>query len=527
MAFDFIEKSSVGSGFVYKNTTGGYYMNGAQFTATTGTGTSVMNISAVTSGIVTVGMTLTGGTLSGTTTITSFGTFNGTSGTVNLSGTDSWANPTTVIGTGFVQITDPDYPSETVRGIVYLDGTYYVMTPGGAIHGSDINDPSSWSALNVIQCQIEPDTGVALSRISNLIVAFGAYSTEFFYDAGNPTGSPLLPYANAALEMGCATGDSVATSENVIFFMGVTRQMGRGIYVLSGVTPTKVSTPFIDRILDADDLSDVSAFCIKLNGHLFYILYLGNVGKTLVLDANVTTGASQGTTQSSGTATGYWQEWTQTTAQTPVSVATLSCVNTTVSVFLTSHGLSSGDVITISGATPSGYNVTNALVNVLNSSTFTYEVASDPVLYTSGAMMTVYTEAPFSISSYISTGDLNLIQDSTTGNIYSMSSSVYSDNGNPIKFSIRTPNIDFGNNNKKFYASAQLIGDKVDSKAFIRYTNDDYQTYSSFRPVDLSSQRSIINRLGQSRRRAWDIRSYENQPVRLEALEVTVEEGVK
>ena len=36
------------------------------------------------------------------------------------------------------KITDAQYPTTTVRGIAYLDGTYYVMNPNGQIFGSDL-----------------------------------------------------------------------------------------------------------------------------------------------------------------------------------------------------------------------------------------------------------------------------------------------------------------------------------------------------------------------------------------------------
>ena len=237
-----------------------------------------MTISSVTSGTVYVGMTLTGGTLSGTATILSFGTFNGTSGTVNLSIVQTFANPTTVTGSYSVA----NYPAITVKGIVYLDGTYYVMDPNGSIYGSAINNPISWSALNVIQSNAEPDGGVALFRQLNLIVSFQSFSTEFFYDAANAVGSPLLPYTSAFIEVGCAAGNSVAQTDNTLFFMGVTKQKGRAIYRLDGTKSHMVSNPFIDRLLNADDLSSVSAFCVRISGHIFYVLYLGNTQQTLV-----------------------------------------------------------------------------------------------------------------------------------------------------------------------------------------------------------------------------------------------------
>lgn len=81
-------------------------------------------------------------------------------------------------GTVVAKISDSDYPATTVRGIAYLDGTYYVMTPNGEIFGSGINTPTSWTALNKIVAQMEPDAGVCLARLLNYLVAFGAYTTS-------------------------------------------------------------------------------------------------------------------------------------------------------------------------------------------------------------------------------------------------------------------------------------------------------------------------------------------------------------
>lgn len=509
--FDFVENSSDGSGFIYKNSQAAYVYSFATFTATTGTGTTVMNISEVTEGTVVVGMELSGGTLSGTTTITSFGTFNGTSGTVNLSTTDTWTNPTTVTGEGFIQITDADYPEETVRGICYLDGTYYVMTPEAAIYGSDINDPFTWSALNVIQANAEPDLGVALFRQLNLLCAFGEYSTQFFYDAGNPTGSPLLPYSSANLEVGCASAESIAQAENTLFFMGKARQKGCTIYKLEGTNLSpSLSTPFIDRILNEDTLVGVSSFFIKIGGHGFYILTLPNSSITLVLDVD----------------TGLWSKWTQLTAGTELTGATFTWSNGLVTAVKASHGISDGDYSVIANSNPSGYNYSGA-VNVVDANTITYPIESNPGVYVGSASITPYTETYFNMAAYTQLGSLDLVQDSTTGTVYSVSTGEYEDNGVPIKFHLRTSKFDAGNNKEKYFAKLELIGDKVEGTGWVRYSNDDYQTWSKYRPVDLDAQRSQVYRLGRGRRRAHDIINYDNQPIRLEALEITTTEGIR
>lgn len=344
-------------------------------------------------------------------------------------------------GTSFIKITNANYPATTVRGIVYLDGTYYVMTPNAEIFGSDLENVLQWSALNVIKCNSEPDGGVCLARQLNLVVAFNKYSTEFFYDAANPVGSPLSPYTSSFLEIGCAVAESVTQMDNNLIFMSQGRQKGRSIQVLQGTVPSKISTVFVDKILEGDDLVNVRAYYIKLSGHGFYILQLPTSNITLVYDFD----------------TQLWGKWTRITA-------------------------------------------------------FTDE--------------NTFTEVPFSISGYTTNGSADLVQDSTTGSIYALSLDTHKDDGFPIHMQIVTPLYDGGLNQFKFFSKIELIGDKnVGKKAFLSYSDDDYLSWSTKRPIDLGTPRSSLNRLGSSRRRAFKLECFEDDLIRFSNLEITLEKG--
>lgn len=505
-SFNFIEQGAFGSGFIYKDSQNAYGFSVASFVITTGSGTNTVNISEVLSGTVVVGMTVSGGTLSGTSTIVSFGTFNGTSGTVVLSQTETFANPTTVSAEGFLPIVDPDYPPETVRGIVYLDGTYYVMTPSGSIYGSDIENPYSWSALNVIQSLSEPDGGVCLARQLNLVVAFGQYSTEFFYNAGNPTGSSLSPYTSSFLKIGCASAESVVEMENDLIFMSQGLQRGRAIQVLKGTVPTQISSPAVNRVLDADPLTDVNAFFIKLAGHSFYILCLTNV--TLVYDF-----ISQ-----------QWGVWTSLTQNASKNITAATWSNGVVTATSASHGYAEQEFVRIENANPSTYNG-DYLITKVDNNTFTYEVTNNPGTYVGSATVSNFTEIPFKLSGYTTNGSLDLVQDSTTGSIFALSTGVFTDADLPIKAYIRTPLLDGGTNEYKFFSQVVVNGDTIDGKVLYRHTDDDYQTWSKYREIDMSKQRPQIYRLGRARRRAFELTNYSNDPLRLKTIEVSIGKG--
>src|SRR5574341_1220814 len=108
----------------------------------------------------------------------------------------------------------------TVPGVVYLDGTIYVMDEQGKIYGSDILLPLAWDPLNFISADSEGDTGIALTRHLNYVIAFKERSTEILYNAGNAApGSPLSKMTNAISEIGCAAGGSIAFTDNSVYFM--------------------------------------------------------------------------------------------------------------------------------------------------------------------------------------------------------------------------------------------------------------------------------------------------------------------
>ena len=418
-------------------------------------------------------------------------------------------------GTTVTKVTDVDYPATTVRGVACLDGTFYVMDPNGKINGSEINNCLAWDALNFLQCQMEPDNGVYITRLLNFIVAFGTYTTEFFYDAGNATGSPLLPYASAMLNIGCAVAESVVQSNNQIFFMGVSKQKGRSIYAITGTTPEIISTASVERLVNADDLADISAFSVKISGHNFYVITLGTLGITLVYDLVMRD----------------WKEWTSLTAAASKSVSSLTYSTSTGVVTVvtsTAHNVADGDPVVIAGAAQSGYNGA-WVASYVDATTYTYipdPAALPAVTPATGTITSVgYTSGPFIGKFYTGFGTEDLIQDAS-GNVYSLDPDLYQDNGVPIDVHIRTPLLDGGSNQKKFFSRLQVIGDMADTKVYVRYTGDDYQNWSKYRPVDMSKKRAKLNRLGDDRRRAFEVRHVGNTALRLEALELDVEQGV-
>jgi hypothetical protein len=326
-------------------------------------------------------------------------------------------------------------------GFEYLDGYCFIMKTDGSIYqATNLDDPTVWNAANVIRAESEPDTGVALAKHLNYLVAFGAWSTDVFYNAGNPTGSTLNVNKSAKLEIGCASGYSVAKAEQTVLWLGQSKTKGRGVYLLEGLSPIKVSTRYVDNYLNASDLSVVYSYCFKVSGHTLYVLTLVDQQTTLVYDLEEK----------------EWYLW----KSNPSNYFYLACFGTT--------------------------------------------------LFQGGNSYT-------------------LVQDDQLGQLLEINKDIYSDDqwGSTVymELNIVTPILDSGTNKRKFFRRVEVIGDRLAATLSIRHYDDDYQTGSSSRTVDMSISRPVLYQNGSARRRAYMVSTTDNAPIRLDALEIEFDIG--
>jgi hypothetical protein len=398
-----------------------------------------------------------------------------------------------------LQIVDGDYPANTCRGVVFLDGRFFAMSIAGEIYQSDLDNAASWSALGFIQSQIDPSDGVFLTKVGSYIVAMKEWSTEFFYDAANPTASILAPIQNAANQLGCASDGSVQDLGGRIIFMSQTRNgFGRSIYVLAGTDPQKISTPNVEKILDTDDLATVYSWVAQVGSHSLYAVTLVTSQVTLVYDFST-------------------QQWSFFTYLTVSGAAkTVTAVSAAGTVTVASHGFSDSDIVKLSSTNASfdGWHV------VTNVTTNTFDIQATGTAFSGSGSAQKYTETYFPAVSSVRSNGRQYMQDASTGGLYEFSQSAYIDYVGAIAARIRTPKLDTGSATPKFMGSAELIGDKIDSQVVLRYTDDDYETYSTARPIDLSVSRSRVRRLGNYNRRSFEILHVGNALLRLEALEI-------
>jgi hypothetical protein len=344
------------------------------------------------------------------------------------------------------QITDPNFPTTFAPGWCYLDGYLYVMDLNGTIWGaSDIYSASTWSALNFIQAGNSADYGVALSRQLNYLIAMKQYSTQVFYDAGNPSpGSPLAPVPDAQIPLGCLHAYSVQSIDNSLLWLTANQTTSPQVVQMDNLVPKIVSTPDVDRVLNEITWSSkafgVRSWVLKLAGHRFYGLTILDLNITLVYDLDQK----------------QWYIWTDTNGNYwPVVSMAFQYPGSNLPGQHYAQHISNGNVYPVDGT----YNYPN-------------------------------------------------------------------DYGNLFPVDIYTPNFDAGVDRRKQLNMMRFNADQTDGSTLnVRFSDDDYQSWSNFRNVDLSRYRPKLTQCGTFRRRAYHFRHLCNVALRIKTVDLQLDIG--
>ena len=181
------------------------------------------------------------------------------------------------------KITSGGYPTDIVPGVVALDGYTFVAGADGRVYNSNLNDATTWTG-DYISAESEPDVTVAIFKHLKYVGVLGTRSLEFFYDAANPTGSPLSPLNGTQQNIGCVSGRTLASTGDVACWLAKDSVGSYYVAQVEGTQARKISTDAIDRILATlgDTLTGYLPYATiaRTGGHTLYILALGGTGGT-------------------------------------------------------------------------------------------------------------------------------------------------------------------------------------------------------------------------------------------------------
>lgn len=192
-----------------------------------------------------------------------------------------------------------NYPVSSVGGLVFMDGYLFQGQANGRIVNSLINNTSTWAALNFLTADSHGGALEAIYIQKDQILAFTRNRVEFFYNNGNPSGSPLLRIDQNTIYVGMASRNSLAWSNENACFVGDNPSGGgggRSIYQIASQKMAPISTPPINRFLDAEgkSISSCTAWMESVGGRMVYCLNLVLSNRSFVYNIE----------------TGLWCEWT-------------------------------------------------------------------------------------------------------------------------------------------------------------------------------------------------------------------------
>ena len=117
-----------------------------------------------------------------------------------------------------------------------------------------------------------------------------------------------------------------------------------------------------------------------------------------------------------------------------------------------------------------------------------------------------------------------IMQHTSDGKLYKLDPLVYNDFDVDIECRIRLAKQDFDTDAYKFYHQTTVIGDKATGAYTLRWSDDDYTTWSNDKTLPVGT-RPYFMRSGKARRRCWELEYNHNSASRLEALEITYSIG--
>jgi hypothetical protein len=133
---------------------------------------------------------------------------------------------------------------------------------------------------------------------------------------------------------------------------------------------------------------------------------------------------------------------------------------------------------------------------------------------------------PAAFSAYETIRNQPLFLHPTNGNIYTLDSAAYQDDGATFPVEIYTPNWDGQTRRTKTLARVDFLGDAVATDVTLAFSDDDYATWSSTYTTTMNLARPGVADLGEFYRRAFKIRHFDNTAFRIKSLEAYLGVGV-
>ena len=113
------------------------------------------------------------------------------------------------------------------------------------------------------------------------------------------------------------------------------------------------------------------------------------------------------------------------------------------------------------------------------------------------------------------------VLDAVNGLMFTLSPNFYVDPFGPVTMRVVTQSSTMGTFDRKVNSMLTIWGEQINDIMQVRHTDDDYNTWSAYRPIQLNLQKPCLYNLGAYRRRAYEFLYTGHFPLRLEYAETT------
>lgn len=195
-------------------------------------------------------------------------------------GTDLWIDD--YIAVSCTKVVDVDMPTPHVPCPVYIDGYILLIKLGTSdMYNSAVDDPFTWD-LEFISAEISSDASLKIIKAKNYVCVLGYNSVEYFWDAGNATGSPFSRNDSPFRSVGYITG--LCTIGDTSYFIGREGKTNTAVYSIDSFKVERISNSVVDRTIQTyvntqNQKSPVSldkdGYCVSVDGHTFYVIVVG------------------------------------------------------------------------------------------------------------------------------------------------------------------------------------------------------------------------------------------------------------
>lgn len=163
----------------------------------------------------------------------------------------TFSGASTAGGGDGLPIADVDFPPNNsmviVGPFVQLNENIYIMTENGYIYNTELDGSGdsqflTWNTSGYVSTSWSGDKGLGLARYKHHIVAFGTNSMEFYSDEGIAAPrAPIAPMLQAHIRMGANNQYSYKTVDDTLYWLMVSSTGVLALYKLDGYTPVKLS----------------------------------------------------------------------------------------------------------------------------------------------------------------------------------------------------------------------------------------------------------------------------------------------